>query len=73
LGGVFYSISLLPEFWQGVSRVNPIIYMINGFRFGFLGISDISVWAGLGMLVLFAVLLFGVNMYLLKRGTGIRT
>ncbi|MEE4241298.1 MAG: ABC transporter permease [Desulfopila sp.] len=73
LGGVFYSISLLPEFWQGVSRANPIIYMINGFRFGFLGISDISVWAGLGMLVLFAALLFGVNMYLLKRGTGIRT
>jgi ABC-2 type transport system permease protein len=73
LGGVFYSISLLPEFWQGVSKVNPIIYMINGFRFGFLGISDINVWAGLGMLVLFAILLFGVNMYLLKRGTGIRT
>ena len=73
LGGVFYSISLLPEFWQGVSRANPIIYMINGFRYGFLGISDISVWAGLGMLVLFAALLFGVNMYLLKRGTGIRT
>ncbi len=73
LGGVFYSISLLPEFWQGVSKVNPIIYMINGFRFGFLGISDISVWAGLGMLLLFAVLLFGVNMYLLKKGTGIRT
>lgn len=73
LGGVFYSISLLPELWQTVSKVNPIIYMINGFRYGFLGISDINVWVGLGMLVLFSVLLFSVNLYLLKKGTGIRT
>ena len=47
--------------------------MIDGFRFGFLGISDIPVVAGLGMLLLFAILLFGANLYLLKRGTGIRT
>uniref|UniRef100_UPI0009321279 ABC transporter permease n=1 Tax=Suttonella ornithocola TaxID=279832 RepID=UPI0009321279 len=43
LGGVFYSISMLPEFWQQVSKLNPILYMVNGFRFGFLGISDVSV------------------------------
>ena len=73
LGGVFYSISLLPDFWQALSKINPIIYMIDGFRFGFLGISDIPVAAGFGMLLLFAILLFGVNLYLLKRGTGIRT
>jgi ABC-2 type transport system permease protein len=73
LGGVFYSLSLLPQFWQTISKINPIIYMINGFRYGFLGISDISVWVGLGMLVLFSILLFSVNIYLLRKGTGIRT
>lgn len=73
LGGVFYSISLLPPFWQGVSKANPIIYMISGFRYGFLGITDINVWAGAAMLVLFSLLLFGANLFLLQRGTGIRT
>ncbi len=73
LGGVFYSISLLPAFWQTVSKANPIIYMIDGFRYGFLGASDISVVAGLGMLVLFSVVLFSVNLYLLKKGIGTRT
>ena len=73
LGGVFYSISVLPEMWQIISKANPIIYMVGGFRFGFLGISDISIWAGVGMLVLFSVLLFTANLYLLKKGTGIRT
>jgi len=73
LGGVFYSISLLPDFWQLVSRVNPIIYMIDGFRFGFLGISDIPVSTGISMLLLFAVLLFSVNLYLLKKGIGVRS
>ena len=73
LGGVFYSITLLPDFWQMVSRANPIIYMIDGFRFGFLGIADMRVTTGLGLLVIFAVVLFSVNLYLLKKGTGIRT
>jgi len=73
LGGVFYSITLLPDFWRMISKANPIIYMIDGFRYGFLGISDMSVFTGLGMLVVFAVILFGVNLYLLEKGTGIRT
>jgi ABC-2 type transport system permease protein len=72
LGGVFYSISLLPQFWQAVSKLNPIIYMIGGFRYGFLGITDINVWFGLGMLLFFSALLFTVNIYLLKTGTGLR-
>jgi ABC-2 type transport system permease protein len=72
LGGVFYSISLLPEFWQTLSRANPVVYMIGGFRYGFLGISDINVWVGLGMLVLFSVLLFLFTLYLLRKGTGVR-
>ncbi len=73
LGGVFYSISLLPEFWQNVSKINPIIYMVDGFRYGFLGSSDINVLVGLGMLLLFSLLLFSANLYLLKKGIGTRT
>jgi len=73
LGGVFYSISLLPDFWQSISRVNPIVYTIDGFRYGFLGISDIPVFTGLGMLLFFSVLLFSVNLYLLKKGIGVRS
>jgi len=72
LGGVFYSISLLPDFWQNLSRANPVVYMIGGFRYGFLGISDINVWVGLGMLVLFSVALFLFTLYLLKKGVGVR-
>jgi ABC-2 type transport system permease protein len=73
LGGVFYSIALLPEIWQTISRANPIVYMVNGFRYGFLGVSDISVWTGLGMLIVFSLLLFSTNIYLLEKGIGIRT
>ena len=73
LGGVFYSISVLPPFWQGVSLLNPIIYMVNGFRFGFLGISDMNVWIGFGMLIVFTVVLFYINLHLLKKGVGIKT
>ncbi len=72
LGGVFYSISLLPEFWQGVSKINPIIYIVDGFRYGFLGISDINIWFGLMMLLLFAVVLFSICLYLFKKGIGLR-
>lgn len=73
LGGVFYSISLLPEFWQGISKANPIVYMVDGFRYGFLGISDINVWTGVTMLMLFGAILFGLNLFLLHRGVGIRS
>ena len=73
LGGVFYSIKVLPEFWQGVSLLNPILYMVNGFRFGFLGISDINIWIGFWILVSLTVVLFYINLYLLKKGIGIKT
>ncbi|MFT6987052.1 MAG: ABC-2 type transport system permease protein [Psychromonas sp.] len=73
LGGVFYSISLLPEFWQGVSHFNPIFYMINAFRYGFLGISDVSlVWSFL-VIVAFTVALYSLVSVLLKKGVGIRS
>ena len=72
LGGVFYSISLLPEFWQKVSLANPIIYMVNAFRYGILGVSDISIAYAYVIVGLFVVGLFTVNMMLLNRGVGIR-
>ncbi|EQC01728.1 inner membrane transport permease [Photorhabdus temperata subsp. temperata M1021] len=59
LGGVFYSLTLLPPFWQAVSKLNPIVYMISGFRYGFLGITDVSLTITLGVLTAFiAVFLF---------------
>lgn len=73
LGGVFYSISLLPGFWQKVSLANPVVYMIGGFRYGFLGVADSNVWFGLGMLICFSTILFSLTLFLLARGTGIRT
>ena len=72
LGGIFYSISMLPEFWQGVSRVNPILYMVNAFRYGFLGVSDISVGYALAMIMLFIVVLATYAMHLLSKGKNLR-
>jgi ABC-2 type transport system permease protein len=73
LGGVFYSISLLPEFWQGVSQANPIVYMVNAFRYGFLGISDVSITTAFMVIGVFIVTLFAIAMTLISKGTGLRT
>jgi ABC-2 type transport system permease protein len=72
LGGVFYSISLLPEFWQNLSRVNPILYMVNAFRYGILGTSDISIGHAYAIVIIFVVLLFSTCLLLMNRGVGIR-
>ncbi len=72
LGGVFYSISLLPEFWQWVSKLNPVLYMVNAFRYGFLGISDVNVWVAMGMIVFFTVALAWLGLVLLKSGKNLR-
>ncbi|MDH4110519.1 MAG: ABC transporter permease [Gammaproteobacteria bacterium] len=72
LGGVFYSISLLPEFWQRLSLANPILYMVNAFRYGVLGTSDISIATAYAIVLLFVVVLFAVSLALLNRGIGIR-
>lgn len=72
LGGVFYSISLLPEFWQSVSKANPVLYMVNAFRFGILGVSDISIVTAYLMLAVFVVVLFAACLALMNRGIGIR-
>lgn len=72
LGGVFYSISLLPEFWQVVSRANPILYMVNAFRYGILGTSDIGIGTAYVIISGFVVALLGLNLFLLRRGVGLR-
>ncbi len=72
LGGVFYSISLLPEFWQKVSLANPIIYMVNAFRYGILGVSDIDITYAYLIVGLFVIGLFSVSLALLNRGVGVR-
>ncbi|GAB3345314.1 ABC transporter permease [Chromohalobacter beijerinckii] len=73
LGGVFYSIHMLPAFWQGVSMVNPILYMVNAFRYGILGVSDIPVGGALVAIAVFIVVFFAVGLWMLDRGKGIRS
>ena len=72
LGGIFYSIKLLPDFWQQVSLGNPILYMVNSFRYGFRGASDIELTTALLVILSFIVALFVFCLILLERGTGIR-
>lgn len=72
LGGIFYSIQMLPVFWQNVSLANPVLYMINAFRFSIMGVSDIDIrWAFL-LIILFIIALFIYSLWLLQRGVGIR-
>lgn len=72
LGGVFYSISLLPDFWQAVSLINPVLYLVNVFRYGFLGISDVSVlFAIVGALLLTCVLFF-LSVQLMEKSHRLR-
>ena len=73
LGGVFYSISLLPDFWQRVSAFNPILYMVNGFRYGILGVSDVSIGWTYTIIAVFVILLSSLCLWLLHRGIGMRT
>jgi ABC-2 type transport system permease protein len=73
LGGVFYSIHSLPEFWQKVSLLNPILYMVNGFRYGFYGTSDVNVWLSALMLVSLTVILLFINLRLMNKGIGLKS
>jgi ABC-2 type transport system permease protein len=72
LGGVFYSAQALPGIWGSLTKVDPIFYIINGFRYGFLGIADVSIWISFGVLAALGVILVAVNLYLLKTGLGLR-
>ncbi len=73
LGGVFYSISLLPDFWQGVSQANPIVYMVNAFRYGFLGFTDVSLVTAFAVIGVFIITLFTIAMVLISKGIGLRS
>lgn len=73
LSGVFYSIHSLPPFWQTVSHFNPFFYMIDGFRYGFFGVSDVSPWLSLGVVGAAMLAVSAVAMYLLKIGYRIRS
>ena len=72
LGGVFYSITLLPEFWQKVSMANPILHMVNAFRYGILGVSDINIGVAIGLMSLAAILLYLFCIRLMISGRGMR-
>ena len=71
-GGVFYTIKVLPDWAQSLSHLNPILYMVNAFRYGFLGVSDVNVTLAFGIMISAAVVLFGTCQYLLHRGIGLR-
>ncbi|GKX55099.1 transport permease protein [Leminorella grimontii] len=73
LGGVFYSLTLLPPVWQMVSKVNPIVYMISGFRYGFLGITDVSLAMTFGVLLAFTAGFYLLSWWLISRGRGLRS
>jgi ABC-2 type transport system permease protein len=72
LGGVFYSISMLPGWAQQLSKANPILYMVNAFRYGFLDQSDVDVGFSFAFMITAIVVLFGVSVWLMEKGTGTR-
>jgi ABC-2 type transport system permease protein len=72
LGGVFYSMDLLPDFWAGVSKLNPLVYVVNAFRYGVLGVSDVSLTLAFSMITGFTVAAFTFSMHLLNSGTRLR-
>jgi ABC-2 type transport system permease protein len=73
LGGVFYSIEVLPEFWQGMSQGNPILYMVNAFRYGLLGVTDVNLPAAYAIILGFIAVLWAIGWTLLRRGVGIKS
>lgn len=72
LGGVFYSVHDLPPFWKTISQLNPILYMVNGFRYGFYSVSDVNVPMSILMLVVMCGVLLTANLYFLNKGTGLK-
>jgi ABC-2 type transport system permease protein len=71
-GGVFYSISLLPDWARHISYANPILHMVNAFRYGFLGTSDVNIGVAFSIMITFAVAMFAVAVWFMNRGTGMR-
>jgi ABC-2 type transport system permease protein len=73
LGGVFYSVKLLPDWAEAATHLNPIFYMVNAFRYGLLGVSDVPLWLAYALMLGFVVVLGGLSLWLLKRGVGLRS
>ncbi|MGN6225023.1 ABC transporter permease [Pseudoxanthomonas sp.] len=73
LGGVFYPVSHLAEPWHAISLANPIVYMVNAFRYGLLGSSDVPLWVAYALMLVFVVALSSLALWLLKRGVGLRS
>src|SRR5690606_37081935 len=73
LGGVFYSITLLPGWAQTLTHANPIFYMVNAFRYGLLGSSDVPLWVSYALMLGFVTVLTTLSLWLLKRGVGLRS
>jgi ABC-2 type transport system permease protein len=72
LGGVFYSVKLLPQWAETATHFNPVFYMVNAFRYGLLGVSDVPLWIAFGLMGLFVVVLGTLGLWLLRRGVGLR-
>lgn len=72
LGGVFYSAQTLPGIWGNLTKLDPIFYIINGFRYGFLGFSDVSIWLSIGILLAFAAAFTAFSLYLIRTGLGLK-
>src|SRR3989338_11142549 len=72
LGGIFFSVHTLPDWWQYITYANPLFYLINGFRYGFLGITDVSLYASLAILFTLIVILIALNWYFIRKGLGLR-
>ena len=73
LGGSLYSLDMLPEFWQMVTYFNPVVYLINGLRYSFYGVSDFNIWISVGLMVLFLIICVTIVTTLLKRGYNIKS
>ncbi|HEY0310062.1 MAG TPA: ABC transporter permease, partial [Luteimonas sp.] len=73
LGGVFYSVKLLPGWAEAMTHANPIFYMVNAFRYGLLGSSDVSLGVAYALMLAFTVVLAALSLWLLRRGTGLRS
>jgi ABC-2 type transport system permease protein len=73
LGGVFYSVKLLPDWAEAATHLNPVFYMVNAFRYGLLGQSDVSMVTAFGLMGFFVVTLGALGLWLLKRGIGLRS
>ena len=73
LGGSLYSLDMLPEFWQMITYFNPVVYLINGLRFSFYGVSDFNIWISISLLILFLIICVTIISILLKRGYNIKS